>query len=199
MDKIDLTKKSLEIERKWILSSDIDALHRSSDIDLEIKSERFYLEYNHPQIEIRVRHDMYTYLNLEDYLYDIKFGNGLVREEYSMRISKNVWDALKARALLIYKSRRFHVITKSGKDLVCYTTDLEPGIWYAEIEFKDLSSAKDYKPEFYYQLEVTDDLRYSQKSIYKRNLSSIKIVNTSLGCDPTCNRHKCTVCYNRHV
>lgn len=152
-----------EIERKFLIDS--------FPIDLPLKRQhQVYQAYLSLDPEVRIRR------NEKDgqdtgYFLTIKSGNGLVREEVEIDISKAHFYALSKMIEHPFVSKVFQVYQlPDGLELECSLVDqgTDSEFMYAEIEFPDVDAANNFAALPFFKQEVTDDPAYRIKNYWNK-------------------------------
>ena len=164
----------LEIESKFLLKS----LPENLEKPIEIEQAYLIITNNGDELRIRAKDNKKFYLS-------IKTGKGAVRSELNCNISKLEYEKLKEIALprILLKKRYLRTIQESPKlTLEIDQYDEHPfgvnlrSLFIAEIEFPNLELQKTFDTkslELEIEKEVTEDKKFSNKSIVLGGLDSI--------------------------
>ena len=152
-----------EIERKFLIDS------FPADLPLK-RAYQVYQAYLSLEPEVRIRRCMQDGLGGACFL-TIKSGHGLVRREVELEISQDQFCALAGMITQAFVSKDFRVYQLPGDlELECSLVDKEmpSEFMYAEIEFPDVDTARQFVPLPFFKEEVTDDPAYRMKNYWKK-------------------------------
>ena len=152
-----------EIERKFL----IDAF--PADLPLK-RQHQVYQAYLSLDPEVRIRRNEKEGQDTA-YFLTIKSGNGLVREEVELDISKTHFYALAKMIEHPFISKDFRVYQlPDGLELECSLVDKGKSseFMYAEIEFPNVDAAKSFEAFPIFKKEVTDDPAYKMKNYWTK-------------------------------
>ena len=150
---------NIEIERKFLVSE----LPKFIVLDDYEKMEiiQTYLNDTLDSMSVRVRN-----INNEKFFLETKNRGTLKRNEIYIPITKeeydNIFEANKTKT--VYKTR--YILNKTENavlSLDVYKEELE-GLMIVEYESKIEKDVLDFKPKYWYEIEVTEDVRY--KNLY---------------------------------
>ncbi len=158
---------NMEIERKYLVKVIPFGLEEYEKHEIE----QGYLGTD-PVVRIRKSDDRH--------ILTIKSGGLLMRHEFEKDITLEEYDELS-------KMVRGNIISKTRYKIPydIYTIELDifhkafDGLIYAEVEFKDVESAKSFKAPDYFLKEVTEDASYQNSSLSEMNPSDIESFITS--------------------
>ena len=118
--------------------------------------------------EIRIRQ-----INEGRFALTVKRGAGLVREEWETELSKREFDNLAARLCpetRMIEKRRYRVPLPGGQTAELHVHEGHlTGLNYVEVEFPTAEAANDFRPPAWFGREVTEDERFSYKTLAQRN------------------------------
>lgn len=148
-----------EIERKWVVKT-IPDINRVSAISI---CQGYLLSSG--DAEVRVRKSG------KDCTLTVKNGSGMTRDETEIRLSskdfEGLWEATAGRR--VYKFR--HQMQHNGVTLELDTYSKElMGLHVVEAEFRSEEEAKAFNPPDWFGKEVTDDKRYSNRSLAENGI-----------------------------
>ncbi len=105
-----------------------------------------------------------------DYLSTRKTGSGIKRNEYESRLDKGEFERLWPRTKSARLEKTRYVMRKGANDIEInvYHGKLE-GLVTAEVEFKDMSAARAFRPLEWFGREVTEDRRYNNSMLAASN------------------------------
>ena len=149
-----------EIERKFLVKT----LPANLEAYPKKEIEQFYLSLT-PEIRVRRSGD--------NYLYEMKQGTGLVREETSVKIEADEYERLKSRtSWSVIQKTRHYIKLDCGLvvEVDVFHGDLAPLVM-AEIEFPSEQEANMFLPLSWFGKEVTYDEAYKNQSLAVRGLS----------------------------
>ena len=150
-----------EIERKWLLSG----FPELNDSDLLVATDivQAYLsKTNNEEVRIRGKKEFHKYQ------LDRKTGEGLIRDEVSVDITKETFEKLyrlifnMSDSRVIHKEYRRYHDPHTGLHLEMSLVNNQ--FYYCEIEFESEDSAREFQPYPWMGEEVTDDSRWSMSS-----------------------------------
>ena len=151
----------MEIERKWLVSPENIPYDLSSLSSRHI--DQAYISFSP---SVRIRSIDYG----KKYILTIKKPTphqGIASEEAEIEIDRNTAEFLfsNASGRIISKTRYLHRLP-SGllEEIDVFSGDLQ-GLAYLEIEFPNLSSARNYPSPCWVSADVTEDLRYKNSSL----------------------------------
>lgn len=152
-----------EIERKFL----IDSFPTNFPLKRQYQVYQAYLSLD-PEVRIRrnVKEGQDT-----TYFLTIKSGNGLVREEVELDISKDHFYALVKMIEHPFISKDFRVYQlPDGLELECSLVDegMDSEFMYAEIEFPNVDAAERFAALPVFKKEVTEDPAYRMKNYWKK-------------------------------
>lgn len=155
--------KNIEIERKFLIKKEFLPKNLKTYKSVEIEQCFIYLK---PVIRIRRMDDKY-YLTLKSKPpKDLDNKNDLVRSEYEVEITKKAYkDLSKMCSGRIIKKTRFLIPYKK------FTIELDvfkneyKGLYYAEVEFKNINDAKKFIPPDWFYKDVTGIDKYKNTSL----------------------------------
>lgn len=147
----------MEIEKKWLVKLTPDLKEESS---AEIRQG--YLKTPDDTTELRVRQ------RGDHYYLTGKSSGGLCREETETDITEVQFELLwpltegrhiaKKRYVIPYQGHKIELDVYSGR---------HEGLLVAEVEFETEESAHSFVPPAWFGLEVTNDVKYKNKSLAK--------------------------------
>ena len=169
---------NVEIERKYLV--------RIDDIDFDYKkyqsikiSQGFI--YIKPAIRVRKANNEYFLTVKSKPPKSLKSKDDVARTEFEINISKKAYNDLSKLCVgrMIYKTR--YLIPYRAKN-VDYTIELDifekelKGLAYAEVEFKSIKSAMNFRPLYWFYKDVTGVEKYknTQLSLCKNLKNMLK-------------------------
>ncbi|MCR5824201.1 MAG: CYTH domain-containing protein [Lachnospiraceae bacterium] len=156
----------MEIERKYLIE-ELPDLTEAFDI---WKIEQAYLA-DKPTLRIRKKNDEYimTYKNKKRSDETGAVTSAAVNEEIEIPIPESIYEHLLLKKIghTVKKTRYlFRLDDEHRIELDVFEGRLK-GLVMAEVEFKDVADANDFKPPAWFGKEVSDDKRYTNKSLSK--------------------------------
>jgi len=154
--------QQLEIERKYLVFHPPVLTNTTPYTDIE----QAYLSMT-PEHEVRVRHISSCWMRSE------KWGRGLTRRQLEQEIGAAEYQAALTRALgvVIRKRRYFIPYQQVTIELDIFDGALAPLI-IAEVEFDTAAMSNSFSPPDWFGPEVTNDLRYANRSLAINGLPS---------------------------
>lgn len=151
----------MEIERKWLI--------RQEDIPYDLSSlpfkdlEQAYLSYS-PTIRIRsINQGAQRILTIKAPTAE----GGIAAEESELELDQKTYDFLFAHHTdhIVAKRRYYHALPSGLMEEIDIFFGELSGLAYLEIEFPDLSSARNYPSPGWVLADVTEDLRFKNSSL----------------------------------
>lgn len=143
-----------EIERRWL----IPALPPLKEVGVRIVQGYLAVDADGAEVRLRSKGGRYHLTT--------KRGHGLVRSELECEVPRAVfeahWPAAASRSLTKVR----HTLQHAGHtiELDLYEGHLAP-LAIAEVEFADAAAAAAFEPPAWFGAEVTDDVRYRNRSL----------------------------------
>jgi len=147
-----------EIERRWLVTA-LPPLNGAG-----VRIVQGYLAVDADGTEVRLRR------KADRYHLTTKRGDGLERSELECEVPQAVfdahWPAAERRALAKVR----HTLQHAGRtiELDLFEGALAP-LAIAEVEFPDAAAAAAFAPPAWFGTEVTDDVRYRNRSLAMRS------------------------------
>ena len=155
--------KFTEIERKFLIDS------IPSDLPM-IRHFMVYIAYLSTNPEVRIRRNV-TDGQDTDYFLAIKSGEGMVRGEVELHISKEHFYALADMVSKPFIAKDFYIYQlPEGLELECSHVDAgsDTEFMYAEVEFPSIEAALNFSMPHNFTKEVTNDSSYKMKNYWER-------------------------------
>lgn len=152
----------MEIERKFLLNE----LPKHIALG-HYHIEQFYLTTN-PELRFRKKINLYT--NITSYKLTIKGEGSLVREEFEINISENIYEAFKKTVNKPPIIKDYYIFRNNGHNIEISQVDKDKFI-YGEIEFNSIEDANNFKwneSYFGYAEDVTYNPEYKMKNYWIR-------------------------------
>lgn len=150
-----------EIERKFLVKT----LPANLEAYPKKEIEQFYISLN-PEIRLRRAGD--------EYIYEVKQGEGLVRDEDGVKIEADEYERMKSHTpWSVIQKTRHYIKLDCGLtvEVDIFHGDLAPLVM-AEIEFPSEQEAKMFLPLSWFGKEVTYDEAYKNQSLAVRGLAA---------------------------
>lgn len=152
-----------EIERKFLIDS--------FPADIPLKSAcQVYQAYLSFDPEVRIRRAVQDGRDIACSL-TVKSGDGLVRREVRLELSRAQFDALSELIEQPFITKDYRVYQlPGGLELECSLVDkgMRSEFMYAEIEFPSVEAARQFAPLPCFRQEVTDSPIYRMKNYWKK-------------------------------
>ena len=151
-----------EIERKFLIDS--------FPADIPLKSAcQVYQAYLSFDPEVRIRRAVQDGRDIACSL-TVKSGDGLVRREVRLELSRAQFDALSELIEQPFITKDYRVYQlPGGLELECSLVDkgTRSEFMYAEIEFPSAQSAGQFTPLSFFKQEITENPAYRMKNYWK--------------------------------
>ena len=150
-----------EVERKFVVQSIPFSLEKYPFNNIR----QGYLLISADESEVRVRQKG------DCYFLTLKKGIGLERQEIEIEITQNQFEKLyPATVDQCLEKRRFEIQYENRLiELDIFTGKLN-GLIIAEVEFKSVGDSKSFKAPEWFDKEVTDDARFTNRNLAKHGL-----------------------------
>jgi adenylate cyclase len=149
--------RPVEIERRWL----VPELPPLGDAGVRIVQGYLALDADGTEVRLRSKANHY-YLTT-------KQGDGLERSELECEVPQAVFDAHWPAAERRSLTKHRHTLAYAGHtiELDRYEGHLAP-LMIAEVEFRSMEAAIAFVPPTWFGTEVTDDVRYRNRSLVQR-------------------------------
>lgn len=145
--------KNIEIERKFLLNS----LEGEVVKDYEIEQAYVCID---GKSETRIRKRVEG--NEAHFFLTVKAGEGMVRTEVEVEITKAQYDELRLTSSRVVTKRR--VVTREGFEVDLYRGNLE-NLRVVEVEFSSREEADSFAIPSWFGREVTEDKRFKNRAL----------------------------------
>lgn len=156
-----------EIERKWIVDSDIASEQMRENATHHISVAQGYVKGT-GDTEVRVRRAVDVNAGTYRFSITVKYGEGLEREEADAGVPEHafatLWPATEGHR--VRKMR--HIIPIDGATVELDRYADTGGLCVAEVEFGSADAAHAFEPLAWFGEEVTGDVEYSNRRIAER-------------------------------
>lgn len=162
-----------EIERKFLITG--EQLAKFGFVDIQLTSnylniiQGYILSAGGLWVRLRQALRCAPYMSVigEEYTWTIKGPGGKDRTEYETAMQKQQFDMMwPAFENITISKYRYEIPVLNAKIIhLDIYKDRHIGMFTAEVEFNDIKQCDEYKPEWWFGLEVTDDTEWSNYSM----------------------------------